>query len=98
MEYDEQLRRCIIFEEDSFSQKDDLRTSTSPTHDLFDLICLDGGKSKEIIIIDNNNSRSKFCKLILSDHKIGKIEYSLLLLIIKIIFYNSKGSKELIYI
>lgn len=43
VEYDEQLRRCIIFEEDSFSQKDDLRTSTSPTHDLFDLICLDGG-------------------------------------------------------
>lgn len=46
VEYDEQLRRCIIFEEDSFSQKDDLRTSTSPTHDLFDLICLDGGNAK----------------------------------------------------
>ncbi|XP_072162409.1 LOW QUALITY PROTEIN: uncharacterized protein nompA [Bemisia tabaci] len=41
IEYDEQIRRCIIFEEDSMSQKDDLRTSSSPTHDLYDLVCLD---------------------------------------------------------
>ncbi|XP_022174550.1 uncharacterized protein LOC111036724 isoform X1 [Myzus persicae] len=41
VEYDEQIRRCIIFEEDSMSQKDDLRVSSSPTHDLYDLVCLD---------------------------------------------------------
>lgn len=40
VEYDEQLMRCIIFEEDSMSQKDDLRTSNSPAHDLYDLVCL----------------------------------------------------------
>ncbi|XP_065219533.1 uncharacterized protein LOC135845021 isoform X2 [Planococcus citri] len=41
VEYDEPIRRCIIFEEDSMSQKDDLRVSSSPTHDLYDLVCLD---------------------------------------------------------
>ncbi|KAL1129937.1 hypothetical protein AAG570_012881 [Ranatra chinensis] len=45
IEYDEQIRRCIIFEEDSLSQKDDLRVSSSPTHDLYDLVCLDSRKS-----------------------------------------------------
>lgn len=44
VEYDEQIRRCIIFEEDSMSQKDDLRVSNSPTHDLYDLVCLDNRK------------------------------------------------------
>lgn len=44
VEYDEQIRRCIIFEEDSMSQKDDLRVSSSPTHDLYDLVCLDNRK------------------------------------------------------
>lgn len=44
VEYDEQIKRCIIFEEDSMSQKDDLRVSSSPTHDLYDLVCLDNGK------------------------------------------------------
>lgn len=47
LEYDEQIRRCIIFEEDSMSQKDDLRTSSSPTHDLYDLVCLDSPKGSE---------------------------------------------------
>ncbi|XP_054280861.1 uncharacterized protein LOC128998659 isoform X2 [Macrosteles quadrilineatus] len=47
IEYDEQIRRCIIFEEDSMSQKDDLRTSSSPTHDLYDLVCLDSPKGSE---------------------------------------------------
>ncbi|XP_046683736.1 uncharacterized protein LOC124369721 isoform X2 [Homalodisca vitripennis] len=47
IEYDEQIRRCIVFEEDSMSQKDDLRTSSSPTHDLYDLVCLDSPKGSE---------------------------------------------------
>ncbi|XP_014260644.1 uncharacterized protein LOC106673149 isoform X2 [Cimex lectularius] len=47
IEYDEQIRRCIIFEEDSLSQKDDLRISSSPTHDLYDLVCLDSPKGSE---------------------------------------------------
>ncbi|XP_050440401.1 uncharacterized protein LOC126845652 isoform X2 [Adelges cooleyi] len=47
IEYDEQIRRCIIFEEDSMSQKDDLRVSSSPTHDLYDLVCLDNPKGNE---------------------------------------------------
>ncbi|BES89924.1 PAN_AP [Nesidiocoris tenuis] len=47
IEYDEQIKRCIIFEEDSLSQKDDLRISSSPTHDLYDLVCLDSPKGSE---------------------------------------------------
>ncbi|XP_050521456.1 uncharacterized protein LOC126894461 isoform X2 [Daktulosphaira vitifoliae] len=47
VEYDDQIRRCIIFEEDSLSQKDDLRVSSSPTHDLYDLVCLDNPKGNE---------------------------------------------------
>ncbi|XP_050422402.1 uncharacterized protein LOC126834493 [Adelges cooleyi] len=43
IEYDELLRRCIVFEEDSMSQRDDLRVNTNPTpYDLYDVVCLDG--------------------------------------------------------
>ncbi|XP_050539438.1 uncharacterized protein LOC126904438 isoform X2 [Daktulosphaira vitifoliae] len=43
IEYDEILRRCIVFEEDSMSQRDDLRVNTNPTpYDLYDVVCLDG--------------------------------------------------------
>ena len=41
VEYDEQTHLCVLSEEDSVSQKDDLRTSSSPTHHLYDLVCLD---------------------------------------------------------
>lgn len=41
VEYDEQNRLCIISEEDSISQRDDLQTSSNPTHHLYDLVCLD---------------------------------------------------------
>lgn len=41
IEYDEQSRQCVLSEEDSASQRDDLRTSSSPTHHLYDLVCLD---------------------------------------------------------
>ncbi|XP_073994788.1 no mechanoreceptor potential A isoform X2 [Rhodnius prolixus] len=58
IEYDEQIRRCIIFEEDSLSQKDDLRISSSPTHDLYDLVCLDSPKGSEFS--DNSGTSHLF--------------------------------------
>ncbi|KAJ9583138.1 hypothetical protein L9F63_022517, partial [Diploptera punctata] len=47
VEHDEQSRHCIISEEDSVSQKDDLRTSSSLTHHLYDLVCLDNPQGSE---------------------------------------------------
>jgi hypothetical protein len=44
IEYDEQTHLCVLSEEDSVSQKDDLRISSSPTHHLYDLVCLDNRK------------------------------------------------------
>ncbi|CAG2058845.1 unnamed protein product, partial [Timema podura] len=47
IEYDVQSRQCSILEEDTVSQKDDLRTSSSPTHHIYELVCLEdqqGGK------------------------------------------------------
>ena len=41
IEYDDRRRECIISEEDSVSQRDDLRSSSSPSRHLFDLVCLD---------------------------------------------------------
>ncbi|PNF26529.1 hypothetical protein B7P43_G13971 [Cryptotermes secundus] len=47
VEYDEQTHLCVLSEEDSVSQKDDLRTSSSPTHHLYDLVCLDNPQGSE---------------------------------------------------
>jgi len=41
VEFDEQTRQCVISEEDSVSQKDDIGVSSSPTHHFYDLVCLD---------------------------------------------------------
>nr|CAD7601352.1 unnamed protein product [Timema genevievae] len=41
IEYDVQSRQCSILEEDTVSQKDDLRTSSSPTHHIYELVCLE---------------------------------------------------------
>ena len=45
VEFDEQTRQCIISEEDSISQRDDIGISNSPTHHFYDLVCLDNRKS-----------------------------------------------------
>lgn len=34
-------RQCVLSEEDSVSQKDDVTGSASPTHHFYDLVCLD---------------------------------------------------------
>ena len=61
VEYDEQTHLCVLSEEDSVSQKDDLRTSSSPTHHLYDLVCLDNREcSWNIELI--------FCKNIVYDY------------------------------
>ncbi|KAJ1525654.1 hypothetical protein ONE63_008872 [Megalurothrips usitatus] len=41
LEYDEATRQCALLEEDSVSQRDLLRTASSPSHHLYDLVCLD---------------------------------------------------------
>jgi len=41
VEFDEQTRQCVISEEDSVSQKDDIGVSSSPSHHFYDLVCLD---------------------------------------------------------
>ncbi|XP_044584045.1 uncharacterized protein LOC123264688 isoform X1 [Cotesia glomerata] len=41
VEFDEQTRQCVISEEDSVSQKDDIGTSNSPSYHFYDLVCLD---------------------------------------------------------
>lgn len=40
VEYDEESKQCVILEEDSVSQKDDL-TISSDYHHFYDLTCLD---------------------------------------------------------
>ncbi|XP_046985731.1 uncharacterized protein LOC124555752 [Schistocerca americana] len=47
IEYNEQTQLCILLEEDSMSQRDDLQTSNSPSHHLFDLVCLDTSRGSE---------------------------------------------------
>lgn len=39
LEYDEATRQCALLEEDSVSQRDLLRTASSPSHHLYDLVC-----------------------------------------------------------
>lgn len=46
IEYDEMTKQCILSEEDSISQKDDLDVSSSPTHHFYDFACLDSRKCK----------------------------------------------------
>lgn len=44
VEFDDQSKQCILSEEDSISQKDDISISSSPTHHFYDLVCLDNRK------------------------------------------------------
>lgn len=52
VEFDDQTRQCILSEEDSISQKDDLSISSSPTHHFYDLVCLDNRKYLVDLIYD----------------------------------------------
>ncbi|XP_070514918.1 uncharacterized protein Nompa isoform X3 [Cardiocondyla obscurior] len=47
VEFDEQTRQCVISEEDSVSQKDDIGVSSSPSHHFYDLVCLDNPRGSE---------------------------------------------------
>lgn len=49
VEFDDQTKQCILSEEDSISQKDDISVSSSPTHHFYDLVCLDNRKYKTAI-------------------------------------------------
>lgn len=44
IEHDAMTRQCVLSEEDSVSQKDDVTVSASPTHHFYDLVCLDNRK------------------------------------------------------
>lgn len=50
VEFDEQTRQCVISEEDSVSQRDDIGISSSPSYHFYDLVCLD---NRESLIIPN---------------------------------------------
>ncbi|XP_063218677.1 uncharacterized protein LOC134528938 [Bacillus rossius redtenbacheri] len=50
LEYDSQSRQCLLMEEDTYSQRDDLRTSSSPNHHVYEIMCLEdlqGGKTPD---------------------------------------------------
>ncbi|KXJ78612.1 hypothetical protein RP20_CCG004114 [Aedes albopictus] len=47
IEFDDQTKQCILSEEDSVSQKDDLSISSSPTHHFYDLVCLDNQRGSD---------------------------------------------------
>ncbi|XP_058463287.1 uncharacterized protein LOC131437752 isoform X2 [Malaya genurostris] len=47
IEFDDQSKQCILSEEDSVSQKDDLSISSSPTHHFYDLVCLDNQRGSD---------------------------------------------------
>ncbi|XP_059610629.1 uncharacterized protein LOC132257653 [Phlebotomus argentipes] len=47
VEFDDQTKQCILSEEDSVSQKDDISISSSPTHHFYDLVCLDNQRGSE---------------------------------------------------
>ncbi|KAI4469251.1 hypothetical protein MML48_2g00001034 [Holotrichia oblita] len=47
VEYDEMTKQCILSEEDSISQKDDIGVSSSPTHHFYDFACLDSPRGSE---------------------------------------------------
>ncbi|KAG5675930.1 hypothetical protein PVAND_005787 [Polypedilum vanderplanki] len=46
IEFDEESRQCILLEEDSVSQKDDI-TISSDYHHFYDLVCLDNQRGSE---------------------------------------------------
>ncbi|XP_014208276.1 uncharacterized protein LOC106639272 [Copidosoma floridanum] len=47
VEFDEQTRQCIISEEDSVSQRDDVGVSNTPSYHFYDLVCLDNPRGSE---------------------------------------------------
>ncbi|KAJ6628983.1 hypothetical protein Bhyg_16166, partial [Pseudolycoriella hygida] len=47
VEFDDQSKQCVLSEEDSISQKDDISISSSPTHHFYDLVCLDNQRGNE---------------------------------------------------
>ncbi|XP_030388615.1 uncharacterized protein LOC115634834 [Scaptodrosophila lebanonensis] len=47
VEFDDQSKQCILSEEDSISQKDDISISSSPTHHFYDLVCLDNQRAND---------------------------------------------------
>ncbi|XP_072942408.1 uncharacterized protein nompA isoform X2 [Epargyreus clarus] len=47
IEHDAMTRQCVLSEEDSVSQKDDVTVSASPTHHFYDLVCLDNPRGTE---------------------------------------------------
>ncbi|XP_055379401.1 uncharacterized protein LOC129610746 isoform X3 [Condylostylus longicornis] len=47
VEFDDQTKQCILSEEDSISQKDDISISSSPTHHFYDLVCLDNQRGTD---------------------------------------------------
>nr|CAI5863577.1 unnamed protein product [Callosobruchus analis] len=47
IEYDEMTKQCTLSEEDSISQKDDLGTASSPSHNFYDFACLDSPRGQE---------------------------------------------------
>ncbi|EDW77105.2 uncharacterized protein Dwil_GK22105 [Drosophila willistoni] len=47
VEFDDQSKQCILSEEDSISQKDDISISSSPTHHFYDLVCLDNQRATD---------------------------------------------------
>uniref|UniRef100_A0A1A9WP94 ZP domain-containing protein n=1 Tax=Glossina brevipalpis TaxID=37001 RepID=A0A1A9WP94_9MUSC len=47
VEFDDQTKQCILSEEDSVSQKDDISISSSPTHHFYDLVCLDNQRATD---------------------------------------------------
>lgn len=49
VEFDDQTKQCILSEEDSISQKDDISISSSPTHHFYDLVCLDNRKLHSLL-------------------------------------------------
>lgn len=54
VEYDDQTKQCILSEEDSISQKDDISISSSPTHHFYDLVCLDNR------MLNKNRNKHKY--------------------------------------
>ncbi|KAL5290170.1 hypothetical protein ACFFRR_009869 [Megaselia abdita] len=47
VEFDDQTKQCILSEEDSISQKDDISISSSLTHHFYDLVCLDNQRATD---------------------------------------------------
>ncbi|XP_037928574.1 uncharacterized protein LOC119662987, partial [Teleopsis dalmanni] len=47
VEFDDQTKQCILSEEDSISQKDDISISSSPSHNFYDLVCLDNQRATD---------------------------------------------------